>query len=297
MKTDQIRGGSTLVFVIVVVAVVTSLALGAGAMLASRLALNSDAALRDELRREASSAAALAAWMIDGDTNGVDHVREEWAIGFVSGDVEVSVEDEMARIKFQDANEAALAALMVTVSPRDAPLGAEEATGQASAAYSWWNALRILETNRILYAEEELLAAPATAPEALARALPRLSVLGQGKVNVNTAGREVFVALVVGAGGNAETAERLYRRVERSRARGEYFESIGLIDARKLLGGGGGDPVTQEEARVLQMISQQLCVESGLFRITATASRGGAVKVVQCVYERGTGRIMRWLEY
>ena len=116
-------------------------------------------------------------------------------------------------------------------------------------------------------------------------------------LNVNTAGREVFMALVIGVGGDAGTAERLYGRVARSRARGEYFESIGLVEARKLLAGGGGDPVTQEEARVLQLISQQMCVESGLFRITATARRGGAVVAVQCVYERGTVRILRWLEY
>ena len=295
MKTG--RRGSMLVFVIVVVAVVASLALGAGAILASRLAVSGDSALRGELRRSASSAAALAAWMIDGDTNGVDHVREEWALGFVSGDVEVSVEDEQARLKFQDANEAALGALMDAVSPRDAPLGADQATVQARAAYSWWSALRAVETNRMLYAEEELLGAPATYHEALARALPHLSVLGKGKVNVNTAGREVFMALVIGVGGDAGTAERLYGRVARSRARGEYFESIGLVEARKLLAGGGGDPVTQEEARVLQLISQQMCVESGLFRITATARRGGAVVAVQCVYERGTGRILRWLEY
>ncbi len=80
------RNGSMIVFVVFVVATVTALALFGGAMLASSLATGADARLRSELRAEACSAVAMAAWMIDGDTNGVDHAREPWAGGFEIGD-------------------------------------------------------------------------------------------------------------------------------------------------------------------------------------------------------------------
>ena len=41
----------------------------------------------------------------------------------------------------------------------------------------------------------------------------------------------------------------------------------------------------------------RLGVESGFFRITATAQRAGVRRTVQCVYERGAGRIHRWMEW
>ena len=60
---------------------------------------------------------------------------------------------------------------------------------------------------------------------------------------------------------------------------------------------GEGDVLSVKEIAVLQALVSKLCVESGLFRITATTERAGVRRSVQCIYERGTGRILRWLEF
>ena len=131
---------------------------------------------------------------------------------------------------------------------------------------------------------------------ALATALPSLTVLGDGRVNVNTVPHDVFVALALGAGAEIGTAETLFNRVLRSRRRGEWFASLGMAEAHKLLMG-EGDALSAKEIAALQAILPRLGVESDLFRITATAERAGTRRTVQCVYERGSGRIHRWIEW
>ena len=250
--------------------------------------------MRSELRAEACSAVAMAAWMIDGDTNGVDHAREPWAGGFEIGDAVVSIADEKARMKFQEVDIPALGALMLTVAPDE--LRHEDAMGQAQAMRMWWGRVRAADTNAVLGAEEEIMAAQVPAPGALARALPHLGVHGDGKVNVNTVGREVFLSMVLGTGADIGVAETLYARVVRSRNRSEHFAALDLQEAGKLLAG-SGDALSPGEMRAVQALLPALCVESGVFRITARASRGGVAMTVQCVYDRQSRRILRWLEF
>lgn len=291
MRSNGCRTGSILVFMIIAVALVSGLALLTGSFVVSRSKLAADAMIRAQLRDEAMSAVAMAAWSINADTNGVDSLLEDWAGEMNIGNAVVSIADEKARLQFQSAGNVLLGNLILYCSEVD---GAA-AMGQANMLCAWWSAVRASETNRVLSAEEELFFAPSPNVDALAAALPRLTVLGDGKVNINTVGREVFLSLVLSTGADIGVAEVLYSRVIRSRKRGEYFGSLEVTEARKLLAG-EGDALSVKEMTVLQAIISKLCVESGLFRITATAERGGVRRRVQCIYERGTGRILRWLE-
>ncbi len=292
MKSNSSRTGSILVFMIISVALVTGLALLTGSFVVSRSKLAADAMIRAQLRDEAMSAAAMTAWSIDADTNGVDHLLEDWAGEMKIGNAVVSISDEKSRLQFQSAGNVSLGNLILHCSEVD---GAD-AMGQASMLCAWWSAAKATETNRVLSAEDELLHAPSPDLEALTAALPSLTVLGDGKVNINTVGREVFISLVLSTGADIGVAEVLHSRITRSRKRGEWFESLELPEARKLLAG-EGDALSVKEIAVLQTIVPKLCVESGLFRITATAGRAGVRRGVQCIYERGTGRILRWLEF
>ncbi len=292
MRSNGCRTGSILVFMIIAVALVTGLALLTGSFVVSRSKLAADAMIRAQLRDEAMSAFAMAAWSINADTNGVDHLLEEWAGRMKIGDAVVSISDEKARLQFQSAGSMPLGNLILYCSEVD---GAA-AMGQANMLYIWWNAVRTTETNRVLSAEEEILFAPSPNLEALTAALPRLTVLGDGKLNINTVGREVFISLVLSTGADIGVAEVLYSRVIRSRRRGEWFESLELPEARKLLAG-EGDALSVEEIAVLQAILSKLCVESGLFRITVTAERVGVRRSVQGIYDRDTGQILRWFEF
>ena len=292
MNAPTSRSGAILVFMLVAVALVTGVALLAGSAALSRSRIAADAVVRAQLRAEAFSAAAMAAWAIDADTNGADHLLEPWAQGFQHGDALAAIADEHARLRFPAGADRALGFLLAKAS------GAreEDAMGQARLLDAWWRETLVLRTNAVLRAEEELLLAPGADPAALATALPSLTVLGDGRVNVNTVPHDVFVALALGAGAEIGTAETLFNRVLRSRRRGEWFASLGMTEAHKLLMG-EGDALSAKEIAALQAILPRLGVESDLFRITATAERAGTRRTVQCVYERGSGRIHRWIEW
>lgn len=292
MMLRRENSGSILVFVLVSVALVTGLALITGAFVRSRSTFVGDAITRAQLRHAAFSAAAMTAWAIDADTNGVDTMLEPWGEANHLGDAVVTVADEKARIQFQSAGVNTIGFLMTYATD----LRGEEAVGQARMLENWWNEIKTTETNRVLGAEEEILFAPSANVEALSMTLPFITVLGDGKVNINTIPREVFISMVLNTGADIGVAEVLYDRVIRSRRRGEWFASLEASEAGKLLAG-EGDQLSPKELTVMQTLLPKLCVESGLFRITAQAERNGIRRTVQCVYERGTGKILRWVEF
>lgn len=292
MMLRRENSGSILVFVLVSVALVTGLALITGAFVRSRSTFVGDAITRAQLRHAAFSAAAMTAWAIDADTNGVDTMLEPWGEAKHLGDAVVTVADEKARIQFQSAGVNTIGFLMTYATD----LRGEEAVGQARMLENWWNEIKTTETNRVLGAEEEILFAPSANVEALSMTLPFITVLGDGKVNINTIPREVFISMVLNTGADIGVAEVLYDRVIRSRRRGEWFASLEASEAGKLLAG-EGDQLSPKELTVMQTLLPKLCVESGLFRITAQAERNGIRRTVQCVYERGTGKILRWGEF
>ncbi len=286
------QSGSVLVLIIVVVALTSGLALLSGGMIASRTRLATDARVRAELRNAAISAAAESAWMIDGDTNGVDHLREPWASARHLGPVRVEVTDETARLPFPGAGREALAALFARVggvAPRAAAV-------QAARLHAWWDQERAVSTNRVLVAEEELLAVPGVDAALLKAVLPRLTVQVADGVNINTVGPDVWLALAAAAGGDAILAERLYARLLRVRERGEVIETLAPTALAARLAA-DGRRVEAAEVAVLQALAPRLRVESGVFRITATAVQDDVRRTVQAVYVRETARVARWVEW
>ena len=297
------RAGASLVMVLAAVATVVSLALGAAA-LSRNLRLRTDArAGRAALRDQAESALARAAWAVDA-------LSEPWAAdsaraaaGLTAGGdgVFVVVEDERARLGLPEAGARTLGHLLM----RRSTLDESEAMGDAAALLFGLRAAAAGAaggrtedggTNAVLHAEEELLDLPHSHADALAAALPLLSAHAGDRINVNTVGHDVLVSVARGHGAAPGGAEGLWRRLERSRGRGEVFVSDDPAEALKLLQGEGDRP-TAEELEALELVRPALRVDSGLFRITATARRGGVFATVQCVYERGTGRILRWTEF
>ena len=299
------RAGASLVMVLAAVATIVSLALGAAA-LARNLRLRTDARIgRAELRDEAESELARAAWSLESDTNGVDALSEFWAVDSTraakalaaGGDgVFVVVEDERARLGLPHAGARALGHLLM----RRSSLDESEAMGDASALLLGLRASSTIAptdgTNLVLRAEEELLDLPHSHTDALAASLPLLSAHAGDRINVNTVGHDVLVSVARGLGASPGGAEGIWRRLERSRERGEVFSSVSPAEALKLLQGEGDVP-TAQELEALDLLRPVLRVDSGLFRITATARQGGSFATVQCVYERGTGRILRWVEW
>ena len=276
------KSGGILVFMLVVTATLTMLALFAGSMASNRARLASDAVLRSTLRDEAFDAVAQTVALINTDTNGVDHFSEPWAQPFRIGRVEMSITDEKSRLHFPSASRRAFASL----------LGDDE----AAAAFVAW---RDGHTNRVWKAEEELFEfiTDTRIHDPVRPHFGNLTAHGDGRGNVNTLPREVFFAFAASAGVSAETAARVFARLEEARTRGDWFASLDLAEVSRVLAAGGIASVPTAELMALNALLPVLCVESGLFRITARATDGRVSQTIQCVCERGTGRILRWVEY
>ncbi len=306
MKTPHGRKeGASLVLVLVAVATILALVLGAAAVAAGRARRAEAALLRAALRDEARAALARAAWALCADTNGVDHLGEDWAVASAKaadalgrgGDgVFVTIADESARVGFPECGEAALSALVAGTSGADAA----QARGEAQAAFLWKKRLDAEAalagaTNAVLAAEEELLAVPVADPAGFAKALPFLSVHAGERLNANTAPREAVVARILGAGGTPGGAEGVWTRLEMVRGRGGVFETTEQGEALKLLRGEGDVP-SQEELEALRLLRPHLRVDTDRFRLVAVARRGGAAVRVECVWDRASRRILRWVE-
>ena len=303
------RRGAALVLVLVAVAILVPLALGAGALARAR-ALRVDGRIdRAALRDAAENALARELWRLEADTNAVDALVEPWAersreaaarLEKGTDGVFVLVEDERARLGVPDCGERALAALLQL----RAGLDEAAAAGESAALFAWIRAQAEAagSTNLALSAEERLFdATPAEAADdagfeaPLAAAMPLLSAHAGAKINVNTAGHDALVAAMLAGGATRGGAEGVWLRLEMSRERGDVFRSTAQTEALKLLRGEGDIP-SPEEIAALQGVQNALRVDSGLFRVRAVARRAGRSAAVECVYERGTRRILRWLE-
>ena len=297
------RRGAALVLVLVAVAVLLPLALGAGALARARALRVDGRAARASLRDAAETALARELWKLEADTNAVDALSEPWAersrdeaARFEKGadGVFVFVEDERARLGVPDGGERALAALFQL----RAGLDEAAAAGEAASLFAWLRAGAEASgaTNLALSAAERLFdASPERPSAALEAAMPLLSAHAGPRLNVNTAGHDALVAAMLAGGATRGGAEGVWLRLEMSRERGDVFRSTAQTEALKLLRGEGDIP-SAEEIAALQGVQNALRVDSGLFRVRAVARRAGRTASVECVWERGTRRILRWLE-
>ena len=131
--------------------------------------------------------------------------------------------------------------------------------------------------------------------EALAAAMPFLTVHSGGTLNPNTATREAFEAASVAAGASPAVAESLWNRIAALRERGGYFASDSPTEARRLVRGSGGEP-TASELAVLAALQPRLKTESAVFRITAVARSGNTEVARTCIWDRGKKQVLHWRE-
>lgn len=290
------NGGAALVMALFATVSLVSLALFAAAVTHGRVLRSSSRLVRCTLADEARKAVAETLWKIDADTNSVDSLEEKWAHDSATalealaggGDgVFVVISDERARLGVPECGADVFAALLALANP-----GLDAATA-AGIAEKCLGGIRHLQCEEAL-----LLSIPPDADEArdaVSAALPFLSAHSGGSFNINTAPQPVVIAAALGSGAVRGGAEGLWLRLEMARKRRSEFKSTDETEALKLLRGEGDRP-TAEELAALEAIKPRMRVDSGLFRIAATARRRNVRSEVECVYERGSGRILRWTE-
>ena len=290
------RSGSIFVIVLVSVALVIGLVLSSGAIIRSRMILSNNMTRRIELRNDAFSALAQAIFHINSDTNGVDHLGEDWNIPKGYGLSTVYISDELSRIKFQNTEQDVLRALLNDVSAAQGIASGAEV--QSQLLFNWWNNLVSSNKDSILPACEELYNVPAADAVMLSAAMPYLTVCGEGKININTVSEPVFKAMVNvdGSGYTREHVAGLYMRLAKMRKRGDYFEKLDIPEAQRLLSIDGA-ALTAQELLILQILRGKVCTESGIFRIKAVAEQGNSNYTIECIYKRGSSEIFRWIEW
>ena len=150
---------------------------------------------------------------------------------------------------------------------------------------------------------EELLLVEGMTDEVFQALQPFITVYTDGKVNLNTAPREVLKALGMGEG---LVNKLLYfrRGLDDIRGTGDGQSFTGLGSAEQQLN--AFDALTpQEAAQLTNLIAQnRLKVTSGVFRIHSTGAvrDGKIIRSVEGIVQRGTGpsssvTLLSWHEY
>lgn len=311
MKTtgNVSQNGATLVYVAIVCAILVMLATMIAGLVRSQGRQTSDLLARAGLRDAAESGLFEAVELLLADTNRVDTLLEPW--GRMTADsrkrydagedgVFVFIEDESSRLHFQKNGETAFAKVLMVATGQDGAI----ADSWARILYDWQAGFSVESddmtfgggTNRVFSAEEELLESPLGGNEAFAAGLRSITVHGDGKINVNTVGHDVFVGLAVAQGISPEVAEALFRRLERARSQGVFFESTQASEALKVLPGSGSLPSSEERNALLKM-QRFLRVDASCFRILVLARNHAREVGLQAIYDPHTGRFLRWVSW
>lgn len=305
---DVSQNGATLVYVTIVCAILVLLATLIAGLVRAQGRLTNDLLSRAALRDAAESGLFQAVELLDAETNRVDTLSEQW--GRMTADsqeryqagedgVFVFIEDESARLHFRKNGKIAFANVLMLTTGQDPAI----ADSWARIAYDWQEGLSGeadevsgLTTNRVFSAEEELLESPLGGNEAFAAGLRGITVHGDGKININTVGHDVFVGLAVAQGISRENAEALFRRLELARDQGVFFESTQASEALKLLPVTGSLP-SPEERNALLKLQRFLRVDAVCFRILVLARDRTREVGLQAIYEPATGRFLRWVSW
>jgi len=324
--------GSLLIIALVTVSAATLLALALGAWMGAQSRALEATRYRRAVREGAYRAAVLAlAEHVLPDTNGWDALQEPWArepwerreagwVMRVSGTgwreepgATIGMIDESGKLPVDRAPMPWIQALFQEVAGvppeaaadlarrlidwQDADSEAAGATGPEAAAYGTrehpWAA-----PNRALACLEELARVPGVDPELLQAAMPCLTVVGGGRINLNTAAEPVLrSALRAAAAGDDAAAGRLLERILAYRRAGQVFTAPAAQAIARALGG-----LPPDEAALLGRaegyIAVQARVVSGVAEATpasawAEGRRGGRAWFA---WDRTAGRFIRWIE-
>lgn len=305
---DVSQNGATLVYVTIVCAILVLLATLIAGLVRAQGRLTNDLLSRAALRDAAESGLFQAVELLDAETNRVDTLSEQWSRmtadsqeRYQAGEdgVFVFIEDESARLHFRKNGKIAFANVLMLTTGQDPAI----ADSWARIAYDWQEGLSGeadevsgVMTNRVFSAEEELLESPLGRNEAFAAGLRGITVHGDGKININTVGHDVFVGLAVAQGISRENAEALFRRLELARDQGVFFESTQASEALKLLPVTGSLP-SPEERNALLKLQRFLRVDAVCFRILVLARDRTREVGLQAIYEPATGRFLRWVSW
>lgn len=297
--------GSVLILSLWTLMFLSALALAVGAHVSAGIRMASD--LQDETVAAAAARGAMERSLdiLMSDTNTWDSFDEAWAGG--SGGPEDSwpgpgrgsvtglrragdgasitnggLVDEESRVNLNRADEPLLAALFLvagglgrqdadalarrTVEWRTAETRHDGLTADSGGAYDRGSG-KVYAGGAPFSCVEEWRLVKGVDDRVYAACAPHLTVWGNGKLNVNTAGETVWVTLGRRWGGDPSVAASLARTLVRYREAGGVFDSASAPDmARKL---GEAVELTSSESTLLRMMARSAQCRSSFYGGTA----------------------------
>lgn len=293
------RSGSILLFVIITVSVIIGMVSLTAAYAYNRARLIAAEESRYSLRNKALGALSQVMWNINADTNGFDCAVEGSMAHRIIDGCEVTIEPANARFNFSSFSGKRFVELVPALVPEDV----EDAEVVAQVIVDEWsNAIQVHGEQYTLNAIEELYgfsklgdADPIIFESIFNYFTVYRYAREDQKLNLNMVRLDLLPCLA--SANNVDAMFGLQNRLKLIRENDLFFVGTDIPSAQAVLSAASQSQSFSESDIVLLMgLADSFTVASEDFYITIVARDAFSSYRIECVYERGTGKIKRWVE-
>jgi hypothetical protein len=304
------RIGSVLLFVIITIGVIVGMVSLSVGYAYNRARLIASEEARYSLRNKALNVLSQVMWNINADTNGFDCAVEGSMASRTIDGCEVTIEPANARCNFYSYSKNDFVAFVVSeIAPVE---DFEEADAIAEAiVFNWDLLLKQKGEDFKLNAIEEFYGfsyfsklsneSPIIIESIYQYFTTYYSDSKDNKLNINMFRLSLLPYISVEnlheLYSNEKLVLDLQQRFQAIREKKLFFPNMDIASAKSVfVTANQFQSVTQTESMLLMRLMNYFKASSDTFYITVVARDAASSHRIECVYERGTGKIKRWVE-
>lgn len=293
------RSGSVLLFVIITIGVIIGMVSLSVGYAYNRARLIAAEEARYSLRNKALNVLSQVMWNINADTNGFDCAVEGSMASRVIDGCEITIEPANARFNFSSFPSKRFVELVPALVPEDV----KDADKVAQAIEdAWVEAMQLYGEQYTLNAIEELYGfsrlgnADPLIFESIFKYFTVYRYMREDqKLNLNMV--HLYMLPYLASANNVEAMQAFQERLKLIREKDLFFVGTDALSAKAvLLEASQSQSFSQLDALLLMSLANSFTVASDDFYITIVARDAASSYRIECVYERGTGKIKRWVE-
>lgn len=293
------RSGSVLLFVIITIGVIIGMVSLSVGYAYNRARLIAAEEARYSLRNKALNVLSQVMWNINADTNGFDCAVEGSMASRVIDGCEITIEPANARFNFSSFPSKRFVELVPALVPEDV----KDADKVAQAIEdAWVEAMQLYGEQYTLNAIEELYGfsrlgnADPLIFESIFKYFTVYRYMREDqKLNLNMV--HLYMLPYLASVNNVEAMQAFQERLKLIREKDLFFVGTDALSAKAvLLEASQSQSFSQSDALLLMSLANSFTVASDDFYITIVARDAASSHRIECVYERGTGKIKRWVE-
>lgn len=293
------RSGSVLLFVIITIGVIIGMVSLSVGYAYNRARLIAAEEARYSLRNKALGALSQVMWNINADTNGFDCAVEGSMAPRIIDGCEVTIEPANARFNFSSFSGKRFVELVPALVPED--VDDADIVTQAIAE-AWGEAMQVHGEQFTLNAIEEMYgfsklgdADPIIFESIFKYFTVYRYAREDQKLNLNMVRLDLLPCLA--SANNADAMLDLQNRLKLIREKELFFVGTDISSAKAVLSAASqSQSFSQSDAMLLMGLADSFTVASEDFYITIVARDASSSYRIECVYERGSGKIKRWVE-